>query len=71
MTKCLIHSLIFGRLIYCCLLLCNLPVNLMYKLELIQHQQCYICIMYTKLYLNSFFIWFNALVTLPINIAII
>ena len=33
MTKCLINSLVFSRLIYCCSLLCNLPVNLMYKLE--------------------------------------
>ena len=32
MTKCVIHSLVF-RLIYCCSLLCNLPVNHMYKLE--------------------------------------
>ena len=40
MTKCLIHSLVFSRLIYCCSLLCNLPVNLMstYKLERIQHR---------------------------------
>ena len=35
-TKCLIHSIIFSRIIYCCSLLCNLPVNLMYKLERIQ-----------------------------------
>ena len=38
MTKCLIHSLVFSRLIYCCSLLCNLPVNLMYKLERIQRR---------------------------------
>ena len=38
MTKCLIHSLVFRRLIYCCSLLCNLPVNLMYKLERIQRR---------------------------------
>ena len=36
MTTCLIHSLIFSRHIYLCTLLCNLPVNLMYKLERIQ-----------------------------------
>ena len=34
----LIHSLVFSRLIYCCSLLCNLPVNLMYKLERIQRR---------------------------------
>ena len=38
MTKCLIHSLVFSTLIYCCSLLCNLPVNLMYKLEYIQRR---------------------------------
>ena len=38
MMKCLIHSLVFSRLIYCCSLLCNLPVNLMYKLERIQRR---------------------------------
>ena len=38
MTKCLIHSLVFSRLIYFCSLLCNLPVNLMYKLERIQRR---------------------------------
>ena len=38
MTKCLIHSLVFSRLIYCCSLLCNLPVNLMYKRERIQRR---------------------------------
>ena len=36
MTKCLIHSLVFSRHIDCCSILCNLPVNLMYKLERIQ-----------------------------------
>ena len=36
MIKCLIHSLVLSRLIYYCSLLCNLPVNLMYKLERIQ-----------------------------------
>ena len=36
MTTYLINSLVFSRLIYCCSLLCNLPVNLMYKLERIQ-----------------------------------
>ena len=36
MIKCLIYSLVFSRLIYYCSLLCNLPVNLMYKLERIQ-----------------------------------
>ena len=35
-TKCLIHSLVFSILIYCCSLLCSLPVNMMYKLERIQ-----------------------------------
>ena len=29
-TKCLIHSLVFSILIYCCSLLCNLPVNFIY-----------------------------------------
>ena len=38
MTKCLNHSLVFSRFIYCCSLLCNLPVNLMYKLERIQRR---------------------------------
>ena len=38
MTKCLIHSLVFSRLIYCCSLLCNLSVNLIYKLERIQRR---------------------------------
>ena len=38
MTKCLIHSLVFSRLIYCCSLLCNLPVNLMYKIERIKRR---------------------------------
>ena len=38
MTKCLIHSLVFSRLIYCCSLLCNLPVNFMYKRERIQRR---------------------------------
>ena len=38
MTKCLIHSLVFNRLIYCCSLVCNLPVNLMYKLDIIQRR---------------------------------
>ena len=37
-TTYLIHSLVFSRLIYCCSLLCNLPVNLMYKLERIQRR---------------------------------
>ena len=36
MTKYLIHSLVFSRLIYCCSLLCNLSVNLIYKLERIK-----------------------------------
>ena len=44
MTKCLIHSLVCSRLIYCYSLLCNLPVNLMYKLERIQH--CAIRVLY-------------------------
>ena len=38
MTTCLIHSLVFSRLIHCCSLLCNLPVNLIYKLERIQRR---------------------------------
>ena len=38
MTKCLSHSLVFSRLIYCYSLLCNLPVNLMYKLDRIQRR---------------------------------
>ena len=44
MTTCLINSLIFSRLIYCCSLLCNLPVNLMYTLERIQSRA--ICVLY-------------------------
>ena len=36
MTKSIIHSLVFSRLIYCCSLLWNLPINLMLKLEKIQ-----------------------------------
>ena len=38
MTKCLIHSLIFSRLVYRCSLLCNLPVNHMNKLKRIQRR---------------------------------
>ena len=38
MTKSLIHSLVFSRLIYCCSLLCNLPLKLMLKLEKIQRR---------------------------------
>ena len=38
MTKSLIHSLVFRRLIYCCSLLCNLPLKLMLKLEKIQRR---------------------------------
>ena len=38
MNKYLIHSLVFSRHIYCCSLLRNLPVNLMYKLERIQRR---------------------------------
>ena len=38
MTKCLIHSLVFSRLIYYCSLLFNLHVNLIYKLERIQRR---------------------------------
>ena len=38
MTKCLIHSLVFSRLIYLCSLLCNLPVNIMYKRKCIQRR---------------------------------
>ena len=44
MTTCLIHSLGFSRLIYCCSLLCNLPVNLMYTLERIHRRA--ICVLY-------------------------
>ena len=36
MTKCLIHSLIFSRLIHFYSLLCKLPFILMYKLERIK-----------------------------------
>ena len=55
MTKCLIYSQVFSRLIYCCSLLCNLPVNLMYKLEHIKHHA--IRVLYkTKLCFNSFYI---------------
>ena len=42
MTKCLIHSLVFSD--YCCSLLCNLPVNLMYKHERFQSRA--ICVLY-------------------------
>ena len=42
MTTCLIHTLVFSRLIYCCSLLCNLPVNLMYKLERIQRSAIHV-----------------------------
>ena len=38
MNKCLINSIVFSRLICCCSLLCNLPINLMYKLERIQRR---------------------------------
>ena len=38
MTKCLNNSLVFSRLIYCCSLLYNLPVDLMYKHERIQRR---------------------------------
>ena len=38
MSKYEIHSLVFSILIYCCSLLCNLSVNLMYKLERIQRR---------------------------------
>ena len=44
MTKSLIHSsvykrsLVLSRLIYCCVLLCNLPLKLMLKLEMIQRR---------------------------------
>ena len=44
MIKCLIHTLVFSRLIYCCSLFCNLPVNLMYKLERIHRNViCVLC----------------------------
>ena len=48
MTNCLIHSLIFSRFIYCCSLLVNLPVNMMYKHERIQ--RCAICVLYKLKY---------------------
>ena len=38
MTKSLINSLVFSRLIYCCSFLCNLPLKLMLKLEKIQRR---------------------------------
>ena len=38
MIKCLIHSLVFRILIYCCSFLCNLPVNLIYTLDHIQRR---------------------------------
>ena len=38
MTKSLIYSLVFSRLIYCCSLIYNLPLNLMHKLEMIQRR---------------------------------
>ena len=38
MTKSLTQSLFFSRLIYCCSLLCNLPLKLMLKLEKIQRR---------------------------------
>ena len=37
-TKSLIHPLVFSRLIFCCSLLCNLPLKLMLKLEMIQRR---------------------------------
>ena len=43
MNKCVMHSLVFSTLIYFCSLLCNLPVNLVYKLEPIQ---CAIRVLY-------------------------
>ena len=38
MTKCLIHLPVFSRLIYCCIVLCKLPLHRMYKLERIQRR---------------------------------
>ena len=38
MIKSLIHSLVFSRLIYCCSLLCNIPLNIMLKLDMIQRR---------------------------------
>ena len=38
MTKSLIHSIVFSRLIYYCSLLCNLPLKLMLKREMIQRR---------------------------------
>ena len=44
MTKIIIHSLVFSKLIYCCSLLCNLSLKLMLKLEMIQRRA--ICTLY-------------------------
>ena len=38
MTKYVIHSLLFSRLVSCCSLLCNLPINLMYNIKRIQRR---------------------------------
>ena len=38
MTKYFIYTLVFNRLIYCCSLLCNLPINWAYSTS------CYTCI---------------------------
>ena len=47
MTKCLFHSLVFSRLIYFCSILCNLPVNLMYKLERILFRAIHVSAIHT------------------------
>ena len=41
MNKYVIHSLVFSRIIYCCSLLSDVPVNLIYKLERIQRRTIY------------------------------
>ena len=38
LTKSIIHSLVFSRLIHCCSLLCNIPLKLMLKLEVIKRR---------------------------------
>ena len=37
-TKCLIHSLVFSRLRYCCSLFTTLPLHLFHRLETIQRR---------------------------------
>ena len=38
MTKSLIHSLVLSRLIYCCSILCNLPIKIILTLKMIQRR---------------------------------